>query len=177
MQLRVICYSFISYINRYETILREFLENGGKLRILMSEYESQGFYEKTALESIRDLSKKDVNIKAWQKKTVTTRINHKNDILNSIDRLWDLRDLYGSRVDFRFHSDTPNINGIIFDDKAMELISYFLDPTARGIELPTLLVEDVNSDINLQLLYQIVSNWFEVKFANGWRPERSQSAS
>jgi hypothetical protein len=168
-ELRVVCYSLISS-KSMEADIEFFLDNGGNLRVLMLDPESSGFEEKTALESFRDLkytAEKEA-IREWEKSAERIRDEHKKHIQSSIDKLLRWQDAYKNKVSFRLYSDTPNIRVFMFDQKKMFLSSYFYDPVSAGHDNPHLLISrSDDADQNALMLYRVISNWFEVKFATG----------
>jgi hypothetical protein len=170
-EICVIAYSFTTYKDEYQDAIEEFLtKEGVKLRVLMLDPQLVGFYEKTCLEAFKFTQTK--GLEGYETATAATREKHEDDIKASMSYLKDWkRDFGEDKVEFALYSDTPNLNGMMFDRRAMYLSSYFIDPVSRGFNNPALLVEDMNTHPSLMILQHIFWNWFEIKLGTGRRAQ------
>lgn len=164
--LHIISYSFISYKDFLEKEIRSFLKNGGKLHILLLKPESKGFYEKTVLESYDD--SRSIDYDSWPTAIKQLQTAHISDFKTSIDLLkkWQ-SEFSGAQINIRLYQETPNISGILIDNKSLCVSSHFINPISRGFNNPFLCIEDVNTNQNFLVIKMIFKNWFCVKFTNG----------
>lgn len=182
-EICIISYSFTTYKDEYGEAIEEFLRKGrAELRVLMLDPELFGFYKKTSLEAFRpELEEKKtssetfrpdlvMSFEAWETATLASRDKHKKDIETSISYLNDWKRYFGEdKVEFALYPDTPNLNGLMFDRKAICFSSYFINPFSRGFNNPALLIEDISVHPNLIILQSVFRHWFEVTLATGRR--------
>ncbi|MEQ1736581.1 MAG: helix-turn-helix transcriptional regulator [Rhodoglobus sp.] len=167
---REICgigYSFVVWKERVEKELEAYFARGGRLRLLMLHPYSSGFLEKTALESYpagrRDLEQ-------WRVAVDRTRTKHRADIESSLAWLDAWRARVGpEKVQCRLYLDTPMLYGFRFDGAALYASSYFVDPIARGFDVPGVGLRPADGAL-YQILDANFAQWFEVKFATGVDP-------
>ena len=147
--------------------LESFMAKGGRLQLLMLHPASSGFLEKSAIESFpagRD------DVQEWRAATERARQRHRSHIESSLHSIDDWRARFGiERVQCRLYGDTPLLYGFMYDRAMLYVSSYFVDPIARGFDVPALGLTPEDG-IVYQVLEATMSQWFEVKFATGVDP-------
>lgn len=174
-RVRWISYSAVSWRTMLEREVLQAAKNGAKVQVLLLDPASEGFRRKTLLEAWSP----DIHSEAerwsdrWLQDWTTTRSQHASDIDGSRQNLQTLsRRASGERgsIDTRLYPDTPQLYGMLIDDTALAVSSYFLEATERGMRLPFLCIDDVRES-PWSPLAAIFRNWFDIHFALGRTPE------
>lgn len=170
-EIRVVSYSFIIWKDRHEDVLLDFIQRGGRLRILIADPDSPAFLERSALEAYHKArSTKANDIEHWQRTITYLQAVHRKDVEASIASIKHWQDATSTeKVQCRFYRDTPPLNGACAD-KAIFLSPHFTSPAQRAWSIPTLCTKDHKASGTAAVLYRIFHNWFEVKFSMGTDP-------
>ncbi|MGH2613135.1 MAG: hypothetical protein ACRDFB_08845 [Rhabdochlamydiaceae bacterium] len=165
-QAEIISYSFTSLKDKFETDIMNALKKGKKIKILLLDSTSRGFYEKTYFESHMS-GKSLIEWKNYHDKILKQHTSNLESTINTMKSWYHNTPKKKKHLfQVRSYGETPLLRGFMFDSTTLYVGTFYQNPIARGNDIPLISIKK-NGDKSHNMILETFKNWFAVKFALG----------